>query len=825
MLLQYFKGNAAIYSASVERITALSLCCRSVYRAIFGWQITMRIQSILYNLAILFLLIQPGAALGGEIDPLLPMRLRAVMVHEFDPALRRDYFIADVDNDRDDDLLLEGRNGVIWFRIKDGQLTTIDEGQFKAVGKIIGVHDVTGDGVPEIFFNVPTSEGNIIYCHDWFSKSGSKKPLYTLGPYHKPLERDNNYGEGSIAVADCRDIDKDGRSEIYMFFNTFQREPYPRSLRVFDGPTGSELHRFDMGPQLSWICFLEEPGREPRIILSTFAVNNGAVWNGTADSLSYVFCLYPDLKLNWKQTVAGKATWSNTVVGDIDNDGAMDILVTRKFGSEEKDKSTTGDTWSVRRLDPYNGGRTVRECALYIGTDHPLLADLDRDGRKEILVVGQDYCLYILDHDLSVLKKIDSRLHDILYRVADLDRDGSKEIICSGAGMLLIYDSTGDLKAETPFNPTETTPKLEIATAEGNIYIAAINNQFLNFYTYEKNPLSAQISEYIGRFRMFKEGISFLLLIGIIIGLTSSWFLLRSRTRGPGKDDETAKSIEANEELLNAMTAFGHGGASLRVINRLRFYVTNWERAMNGGEDQKRTFDDLVSSYTDSILPELKRIMGTAKKAGFDRQCLQEMLDNAEQAPDLLLRLVTFRADIDEGKSSTIIALKALDALDQGIAAIRDHLQSVFLCPVVSATLRSISRRGEELEQLGIEPNVTFTGIEKEHAFVSPHVFEKVMDNLVLNAIRAMENHTDADLDIAIAPENNYFQIDVMDSGCGIPEQDKEKVFDRQYSTKPEGGFGLHYAREELARFGGKIFVKESSLGGGTIFRIILKQS
>lgn len=772
----------------------------------------------------MFLLLLPLFAHGTESDLLLPMRLRPVMVHEFDPVMRKDYFIGDVDKDHDDDLLLEGTRGVIWYRIKDGQLTTIDEGQFKAPGKVVGVCDVTGDGVPEFFFNAPTPEGNVIYCHDWFSKSGSKRPLYSLGPYHKPLERENNYGEGSIAVADCRDIDGDGRLEVYISFNTFQREPYPRSLRVFDGPTGVELHRFDMGPHLAWLSFLEEPQRESRIIISTFAADNGAEWNGTADSLSYVFCFHPDLTLDWKRIVTGKAAWCNTAVGDIDNDGVMDIILTRTLGSEELNEADAGDTWSVRRLDPYDGGRTVRECTLYTGVDYPRLADLDRDGRREIIVVGQDSHLYILDHELNVLKNIDRRFHDMLHLVADLDRDGSKEIICSGAGMLFVYDCEGDLKAETPFNPTETTRKIEIASVEGETYITAVNERTLSFYSYEQNPLSAQISGYLERFGMFKGGAAVLIIVGIIIGLTGSLLLLRSCVRQPGVDDDEEKSIEANEELLTAMTAYSHGGASLRVINRLSFYLTNWERAMESGDEQKRTFDDLVSSYTGSILPELKRIVVTAKKAGVDRQHLQDMLNNAEGSRDVLARLVTARAGSDENGATAANALGALDTVDQCIAAVREHLRSIFRCPIVSVTIRAISRRREELEQLGIEPAVIFTGAENEYAFVSSLVFEKIMDNLTLNAVRAMEDDPDASLEIAVTNDNIYLQIDVADNGCGIPDGDAEKIFDRQYSTKPDGGFGLYYAREQLARFGGKIFVEASSPDSGTTFRIILRK-
>ena len=806
-------------------ITGPRFWCSLMYRELTELRKTAGMIRILCIAAVTLLFFHPGAAFSEEIDPFLPMRLRPVMVHEFDPNIRKDYFIVDVDNDRDDDLLLEGINGVVWFRIKDKQLSTIDEGQFKAAGKIVGIHDVTGDGVPEFFYNVPTPEGNVIYCHDWFSKTGSKQPLYVLGPYHKPLERDNNYGEGSIAVADCRDIDGDGRIEVYLFFNTYQRDPYPRSLRVFDGPTGTELHRYDMGPNLAYLSFIEDPQHGSRIVLSTFASDNGAVWNGTADSLSYIFCFHPDLELDWRRTVAGKAAWCNTAVGDIDGDGVTDIIVARTFGDKELASIDTDNTWSVRRLDPLEGGKTVRECALYTGTEYPLLADLDRDGRQEILIVGENAHLYILDHELNVLERIDGRLHDKIHHVVDLDRDGSKEIVCSGAGVLMIYDCNADLKTETPISMIKPVDEIITATAEGSIYLAAVNNRFLNFYAHERNPISAQISRYLRIFWMFKSGVAVLLIVGMAVGATLIWVLLRSRLRRPRADEDSGVPIEANEDLLSAMTAFGHGGASLRIINRLRFYLTNWERAMKGGDEPKRTFNDLVSSYSDTILPELKRIASMAKRAGVDRQRLGDMLDSAKTAEGLLPKIGAPRAGSDESGSVRTIALEALDALDRCIAAIREYLRAVFRCPVATLVIRAVAERREELDRLGIEPTVTYGGAEKEHAFLAPHVLEKIMDNLILNAVRAMADDPDADLGIAITSESDYVRIDVSDTGCGISEDDREKIFDRGYSTKQDGGFGLHYASEQLARFGGKIFVFDSSPGAGTTMRIILKRS
>jgi signal transduction histidine kinase len=65
--------------------------------------------------------------------------------------------------------------------------------------------------------------------------------------------------------------------------------------------------------------------------------------------------------------------------------------------------------------------------------------------------------------------------------------------------------------------------------------------------------------------------------------------------------------------------------------------------------------------------------------------------------------------------------------------------------------------------------------------------------------------------------------VTVRDNGPGIPEQDQEKIFQSDYSTKPGsgGGFGLWWARLYVHRLGGRLTV-ESQPGEGACFTIML---
>jgi signal transduction histidine kinase len=65
-------------------------------------------------------------------------------------------------------------------------------------------------------------------------------------------------------------------------------------------------------------------------------------------------------------------------------------------------------------------------------------------------------------------------------------------------------------------------------------------------------------------------------------------------------------------------------------------------------------------------------------------------------------------------------------------------------------------------------------------------------------------------------------KIIFSDTGCGIAEQDLEKIFEPFYSTKQDGtGLGLSIVHNIVHNAGGKIHV-ESEIKKGTRFIIIL---
>ncbi len=113
----------------------------------------------------------------------------------------------------------------------------------------------------------------------------------------------------------------------------------------------------------------------------------------------------------------------------------------------------------------------------------------------------------------------------------------------------------------------------------------------------------------------------------------------------------------------------------------------------------------------------------------------------------------------------------------------------------------------------------------EEHVFIHLNVplFEWVIENLCKNAIDAMDGS--GSIDITVQKKNDEVYIDVKDTGKGIDKRKFKMVFTPGFTTKKRGwGLGLSLAKRIIEEYhGGKIFVKQSEINVGTVFRIVLK--
>lgn len=120
--------------------------------------------------------------------------------------------------------------------------------------------------------------------------------------------------------------------------------------------------------------------------------------------------------------------------------------------------------------------------------------------------------------------------------------------------------------------------------------------------------------------------------------------------------------------------------------------------------------------------------------------------------------------------------------------------------------------------------------IEKYYSPLPPvecHASEinQVLMNLLINAGQAI--HERGTIVLATGADDGEAWISISDSGCGMPDEVLQRIFDPFYTTKPIGrgtGLGLAICYSIIAKHNGRIEVS-SRLGTGSTFRVVLPVS
>ena len=110
-------------------------------------------------------------------------------------------------------------------------------------------------------------------------------------------------------------------------------------------------------------------------------------------------------------------------------------------------------------------------------------------------------------------------------------------------------------------------------------------------------------------------------------------------------------------------------------------------------------------------------------------------------------------------------------------------------------------------------------------AKINVALFEWVVENLMKNALDALQGH--GDINVTIGSDNKYAWVEVSDTGKGIPKSKWKRIFEPGYTTKTRGwGLGLSLSRRIVEEYHkGKIAVVESEIGKGSTFRVTLKKA
>jgi signal transduction histidine kinase len=177
----------------------------------------------------------------------------------------------------------------------------------------------------------------------------------------------------------------------------------------------------------------------------------------------------------------------------------------------------------------------------------------------------------------------------------------------------------------------------------------------------------------------------------------------------------------------------------------------------------------------------------------------------------------------EKSDAEAVNTLKVLDKqIDIVNKIVTDLLDFTRIKPPsqVRAELKSLIE--ESLSWTTVPEQVKVNVILNGHAQpikTDPEQMSRVFSNLISNAVQAM-NGKAGEVNISAAADDGYISVLFQDTGCGIPEENLQKIFEPLFTTKPKGiGLGLAISKRLVEQNGGKIEVA-SQVGEGTTFTV-----
>jgi signal transduction histidine kinase len=249
--------------------------------------------------------------------------------------------------------------------------------------------------------------------------------------------------------------------------------------------------------------------------------------------------------------------------------------------------------------------------------------------------------------------------------------------------------------------------------------------------------------------------------------------------------------------------------------------------------DEIHLLAESFNSMTDRLREQIAHEAETRQFQAFMRlsAMLTHDLKNAISSLSLLVSNMErqfhneeFRADAMRSLKDATAKLRGLVArLSEPVESLSGEFQrprATDLVPIIKRVLTTTAGTDNKLHE--VETRLPSTLI----ATVDATRLEKVIENLVLNALEAMGTKPGR-LTVEAGPENeNEIFLSISDTGPGMSEDfQRTRLFRPFATTKSKGiGLGLYTCREVIRAYGGHIDVR-SQKDTGTTFRVVLPSS
>lgn len=218
---------------------------------------------------------------------------------------------------------------------------------------------------------------------------------------------------------------------------------------------------------------------------------------------------------------------------------------------------------------------------------------------------------------------------------------------------------------------------------------------------------------------------------------------------------------------------------------------------------------ELAGSLAHELSQPLTAITSNAQAARaylasgvYDPNDLREILDDIINDASRASEIVRGVRALVLGEAPRMVPFSVADVVEQALELVQ-----------ANARARGVTMRGDLAEGL---PRVVGDPVE----------IRLVLLNLLVNALDAVEAvraEGDRVVSVFAALRDGAVRLAVHDNGCGVADDDLDRIFRPFYSSKPKGmGLGLSFSRALMERNGGRIHAIRNN-GRGMTFECVLR--
>ncbi|MDH3701262.1 MAG: HAMP domain-containing histidine kinase, partial [Alphaproteobacteria bacterium] len=153
-------------------------------------------------------------------------------------------------------------------------------------------------------------------------------------------------------------------------------------------------------------------------------------------------------------------------------------------------------------------------------------------------------------------------------------------------------------------------------------------------------------------------------------------------------------------------------------------------------------------------------------------------------------------------------------------------VESMRLSQIIEDAIKSLPDKPGQPSSIILDPEID--GLPSVRA--ERIVLLQVLENVLRNAAAATGPNGDGNGEIhltAVADRQTgqeMIRLSVRDNGAGMDSDTLERIFERGFTTKPDGkgGLGLHWCANSMASMGGRIYAESDGLGQGATVHILI---